>query len=109
MNFSLIVTCSRYFYFIEPEVKEVTFLLKKISERHVKKFNAASCVFRASMENQSDTGEVQIKDIMSELSSLFTNTVEQVRSIIIPSLKYHIISVAVCFSSYCWKVKTVIC
>lgn len=30
---------------------EVAFVLEKISERHVEKYNANSCVFRARMEN----------------------------------------------------------
>ena len=63
---------------LENQTTEVSFNLQKMSERYVKKFNASSCVFRASMEQNSDVGGVKVKDIMNELSSLFTDAIEQV-------------------------------
>ena len=44
----------------------------------MKKFGTTSCVFRASMQEPSNTDNVKIRDIMGELSSLFTDAIEQV-------------------------------
>ena len=44
----------------------------------MKKFGTTSCVFRASMQEPSNTDDVKIRDIMGELSSLFTDAIEQV-------------------------------
>ena len=44
----------------------------------MKKFGTTSCVFRAPMQELSNTDNVKIRDIMGELSSLFTDAIEQV-------------------------------
>ena len=57
---------------------EVSFNLEKISERFVKKFCANSCALRATMQTPAkNTGKFIIKNIMSELSTLFSDTIEQ--------------------------------
>ncbi len=57
---------------------EVSFKLEKISERYVKKFGASSCVYRATMERRDDLKEIKLKNIMTELSSLFDSAISQV-------------------------------
>ena len=44
----------------------------------VKKIDTTSCVFRASMQEPTAATSVKIRDIMGELSSLFTDAIEQV-------------------------------
>ena len=57
------------------------FHLTQVSERFVKKFGATSCMFRATMQElttENMAGTFLVKDIMKELSTLFTNAIEQV-------------------------------
>ena len=56
----------------------VTFNVQKISERFVKKFGATSCVYRATMEQPKEGESFKVKDILTELSSLFTDTIDKV-------------------------------
>jgi sugar-specific transcriptional regulator TrmB len=58
--------------------KTVHFKLEKVSERFVKKFGAASCVYRATMERPDDEKYFKVKDILSELEQLFDDTIEEV-------------------------------
>ena len=53
--------------------------MEKISEKHVKKFGASACVFRATMERPRDDKVYKIKDIVKELHELFANTIDQVK------------------------------
>lgn len=49
------------------ELEEVGFVFEKVSERHVKKYNANSCVFRACIENDKPRN-VKVKDVIHKLS-----------------------------------------
>ncbi|XP_046856165.1 uncharacterized protein LOC124449275 [Xenia sp. Carnegie-2017] len=53
--------------------------MEKISEKHVKKFGASACVFRATKERPRDDKVYKIKDIVNELNELFANTIDQVK------------------------------
>ncbi|XP_046862275.1 uncharacterized protein LOC124455682 [Xenia sp. Carnegie-2017] len=57
----------------------IHFNMEKISEKHVKKFGASACVFRATMERPRDDKVYKIKDIVNELNELFANTIHQVK------------------------------
>ena len=68
---------------VEPErsvetEQTVTFNVQKISERFVKKFGATSCVYRATMDHPKEGESFKVKDILTELSSLFTDTIDKV-------------------------------
>ena len=59
--------------------KTVHFNLEKVSEKFVRKFGAASCVYRATMTKPIETDT--IKDILKELDGLFTKTIDQVYNV----------------------------
>ena len=66
---------------VEPErpvETEVSFNIQKISERFVKKFGATSCVYRATMDHPKEEVSSEVKDILTELFSLFTDTIDKV-------------------------------
>ena len=64
---------------LSKPVTEVSFNLERISERFAKKFGANSCVFRATMQTPAkNSGKFMVKNIMSELSTLFSDAIEQV-------------------------------
>ena len=63
-----------------PVETEVTFNVQKISERSMKKFGATSCVYRATMEQPKEGVSFGVKDILTELSSLFTNVNDKILS-----------------------------
>ena len=66
---------------VEPERSvetEVSFNVQKVSERFVKKFGATSCVYRATMDHPKEGESFKVKDILTELSSLFTDTIDKV-------------------------------
>jgi hypothetical protein len=50
----------------------------------VKKFDATSCVFRASMNDSTheNMNNIKIRNIMNELSTLFTDAIEQVNIVL---------------------------
>ena len=67
---------------VEPErpvETEVSFNVQKISERFVKKYGATSCVYRATMDHPKEGASFEVKDILTELSSLFTNVIDLVK------------------------------
>ena len=50
----------------------------------MRKFGSSSCVFRASVQEPAEsTGNFKLREIMSELSALFTDAIEQVRVILV--------------------------
>ena len=61
--------------------KTVHFNLEKVSEKFVRKFGAASCVYRATMTKPIETDTVKVKDILKELDGLFTETIDQVYNV----------------------------
>ena len=61
-----------------PVETKVTFNVQKISQRFVKKFGATSCVYRATMEHPKEGRTFGVKDILTELSSLFTDVIDKV-------------------------------
>ena len=67
---------------VEPErpvETEVFFNVRKISERFVIKFGTTSCVYRATMDHPKEEVSSEVKDILTELSSLFTNVIDMVK------------------------------
>ena len=58
--------------------KTVHFNLEKVSEKFVRKFGAASCVYRATMTKPIETDTIKVKDIQKELDGVFTKTIDQV-------------------------------
>ena len=62
-----------------PDLKgeaEVSFNVEKVSERHVRKFGATSCVFRVTMAEKPETmNTIRVRDILEELDSLFTEAI----------------------------------
>ena len=61
--------------------KTVHFNLEKVSEKFVRKFGAASCVYRATMAKPIETDTVKVKDILKELDGVFTETIDQVYNV----------------------------
>ena len=61
--------------------KTVHFNLQKVSEKFVRKFGAASCVYRATITRPIETDTVKVKDILKELDGLFTETIDQVYNV----------------------------
>lgn len=58
--------------------KTVHFKLEKVSEKFVNTFGAVSCVYRATMKKQKEEKQFEVKDILTELDQLFTDSIEQV-------------------------------
>lgn len=60
--------------------KTIHFNLEKKSERFVKKFDTTACVYQAASMEKSENTEttVKLKNIVSELDSLFNQAIEQV-------------------------------
>ena len=50
----------------------------------MKKFDATSCVFRASMNDSThkNMSNIKIRNIMNELSTLFTDAIDQVNIVL---------------------------
>jgi hypothetical protein len=50
----------------------------------VKKFDATSCVFQPSMNNSihENMNNIKLRNIISELSTLFTDAIEQVNIVL---------------------------
>ena len=63
---------------VHEQKSEVHFNLKKIQERYVKKFATTSCVYRTTMVNPETAKDFHIKDVLDELSRLFTKAIQQV-------------------------------
>ena len=61
--------------------KTVHFNLEKVSEKFVRKFGAASCVYRATMTKPIETDTIKVKDILKELDGLFTKTIDRVYNV----------------------------
>ncbi len=64
-----------------------------MSEKFVRKFGATSCVFRASMREPTEiaTTDFNIRDILSELDTLFTDAIEQVNIVFVKCCNFNII------------------
>ena len=61
--------------------KTVHFNLENVSEKFVRKFGAASCVYRATMTKPIETDTIKVKDILKELDGVFTKTIHQVYNV----------------------------
>ena len=61
----------------KPE-NQVNFVLDKVSKRYIAKYGASSCVYRAHLDEENNSENVKIKDILSELSKLFDGIIDNV-------------------------------